>query len=155
MAALEASSLLGQVFLDISSGGQTPMYNQFDQVSLKSGVVTAGCAAHRLCCPGSGETSAVIRSTFQRRELRPRGYGWFSRGPRANVWKASAYPRWKALGPVFLSFSFPHLFQVPQTEGPSGVHRLTPLLCTARRKLRCREGPVGQQVGRQNPQRFA
>lgn len=58
----------------------------------------------------------------------------------------SAYPRWKALGPVFLSFSSPHLFQVPQTEGPSGVHWLTPLLCPARRRLRCREGPVGDRI---------
>ena len=39
---LEASSLPGYVFLDLSPRGLTVMTDQFDQVSLESGAVTAG-----------------------------------------------------------------------------------------------------------------
>lgn len=89
---------LGLVFLDVSLGGQTLTDNQSDQISLRPGVVTVGCAPCKLCDGGLADVGAFLKV------------------PEQMCGKHRAL-----LMTLFLSVSFFLLFQKPQMEGTAGV----------------------------------
>ena len=122
---LEASSLPGYVFLDLSPRGLTVMTDQFDQVSLESGAVTAG---RRMEVVFLRSQSSCV-DTFSLSQLGNPG---------------------SCLPVLHLPLSLP---SAPNRGIPGGGTPVRP--AALYRKPRCSEGPAGRHAGRRNPQRFA